>query len=188
MIETLGVAVNRNGLHTLEVQETYEVDGPFAIELDNHGEASHIHLNLDDRLSKIARIEATNHYVEANERRQIRVETRSPAEWPRDKVRGNLKVATAHGSETRYVEIIFDRTPEKQPVEVDPELSRPHNNTSKSANTPVLQALPVGVLGGVALILAIGALFAADGVNFVLGAFSILAGGICAVAAYYLLG
>jgi hypothetical protein len=183
--DTLAVAVNENGLHTLEVQDTFEVAGPFVVQLANHGEAAHVHLNLDDRLSEVARIGATNHYVEAEETRHVEIEVRDSEHWPTDVVRGKLKVVVAHGQESHYVDVILDRTEEKQPVEVDPELSRPQETDSEPSSS--LRALPVGVLGFVAVLLAAGSIFAADGINFLLGAFSILAGGLCAVAAYYLL-
>jgi hypothetical protein len=184
--QTLGVDVNRTGLHTLEAPTTFEASGPFAIALTNHGEPTHVHVHLDDRLSEIARIEATNHYLEPDETRHVEVKARDPTEWPSDIVRGKLKIVTGHGRETHYTDVRFDRTPEKEPVEVDPDLSKPQQ-TEETGVSPTMRALPVGVLGAVALLLAIGALFAADGINFILGAFAILAGVCCAVAANYLL-
>lgn len=186
MTETLGVDVNRTGLHTIGAPTTFEANGPFAIALTNHGEPTHVHVHLDDRLSEIARIEASNHYVEPDETRHIEVKTRDQADWPSDMVRGKLKIVTGHGQETHYTDVRFDRTPDKEPVEVDPDLSKPRQQNDAGVS-PTMRALPVGVLGAVALLLAIGALFAADGINFILGAFSILAGVCCAVAANYLL-
>ena len=185
MTDTLGVAVNKNGLHTLEVQESFESDGPFVVELENHGEATHVHINLDDRLSEVARVGATNHYVEAGESRRIDIEVRDPEEWPNDLVRGKLKVVVAHGQETHYVDVVLDRTERSGPVEVDPELSRP--TEEESAVSPELRAVPVAVLGAVALLLAVGALTAAEGINFALGGFAVVAAALCAVASYYLL-
>lgn len=186
MTDTLGVAVNKNGLHTLEVQDTLEAGGPFVVELTNHGEGVHVHLNLDDRLSEVARIGATNHFVDSGETREIGIEVRDPEQWPADVVRGKLKVVAAHGQETHYVDVILDRTANKRPVEVDPDLDRP-NDGAEMEVSPSLRALPVGVLGGIALLLAVGAIFAADGFSFALGLFSVVAGALCAVAAYYLL-
>ncbi len=186
MPDTLGVDVSREGLHSLEVQETFEAEGPFVVELRNHGEATHVHLNLDDRLSEIARIGATNHYIEAGEHRHIDIEVRDPEAWKSDLVRGKLKVVAAHGQEKHFVDIIFDRTrDDDQPVEVDPDLSQPQPDPT-SDRSPLLRLLPVAVLGLIAVILAIAAVFAADGINFMLGLFSVLAGGLCAVAGYYL--
>lgn len=186
MTETLAVDVNRTGLHTLEAPTNFEANGPFAIALTNHGEPTHVHVHLDDHLSDIARIEASNHYVDTDETRHVEVKTRDRTEWPSDLIRGKLKVVTAHGQETHYVDIEFDRTPEKEPVEVDPDLSKPRQQED-TETSPAMRALPVGVLGAVALILALGALFAADGIDFLLGGFAIVAGVACAVAANYLL-
>ncbi|MFT4885231.1 MAG: hypothetical protein ACI8U4_002753 [Natronomonas sp.] len=186
MTETLAVDVNRTGLHTLEAPTTFEAGGPFAVALTNHGEPTHVHIHLDDHLSEVARIEASNHYVETDETRHIEVKTRDPTEWPSDLVRGKLKIVTAHGQETHYVDVELDRTPEKEPVEVDPDLSKPQQ-TENTEISPAMRALPVGVLGAVALILAIGALFAAGSIDLLLGGFAVVAGVACAIAANYLL-
>jgi hypothetical protein len=191
-METLAVDVNRDGLHTLEVDERFETDGPFVVELSNRGEATHVHLHLDDELSEIARLEAANHYVEGDEHRSVRVKALSPREWPTDVIRGKLKVVAAHGQEKQFVDVIFDRTPDEKPVEVDPELATPGSEGSSRSVAPsggssTLRLIPVVVLGVVALLLAVRALlFAADGLNLVFGGFAVLAAALCAVAAYYL--
>ena len=189
MTDTLEVDLNREGLQTLEVPERFEAGGPFTVAFDNHGEAVHVYLNLDDRLSEVARIEATNHYVEGGERRRVDVQVRDPSEWPSETVRGKLKVVAAHGRETHFVDVTFDATAEKRPVEVDPDLSQPQPDRGRDDDTsPMLRALPVAVLGAVAIILAIGALVAGQGMDLLLGGFAVVAGAACAVAAYYLLG
>ena len=189
MTDSLTVDVNRNGHHTLEVPDSFETGESFSVELRNHGEATHVHLHLDDTLSTVAALDAPNHYVEGDGRRTVRIPVRDRAQWPGETVRGRLKVVTAHGRETRYVEVVLDGTPDKEPVQVDPDLSKPKQREEPSpmASSPVLRALPVAVLGSVALIFAIGTVFAGDGVDFVLGGFAVAAGAACAVAAYYLL-
>jgi hypothetical protein len=189
--DTLAVDVNRNGLHTAEVDERFEADGPFVVELTNHGEATHVHLHLDDDLSGVAGLEAANHYVESGETRGVRVEVLNPREWPADTIRGKLKVVAAHGREKRFVDVVFDRTTDDEPVEVDPELAATGSNptaggatTSDASST--LRLIPVVVLGLVAVLLAVGALLSADGIDFVFGAFAVVAAALCAVAAYYL--
>lgn len=189
MTETLGVAINRSGLHTIEVDERYEADGPFVVEVTNHGESSHIHLHLDDDLSQVARLEAANHYVESGETRSVRVRVKNQREWPEDVIRGKLKVVAGHGREKRFVDVVFDRTTEEQPVEIDPELAASGSSSStssRSGGTSTLRLIPVAVLGLVAVLLAVAALFAADGVNFVMGGFAVVAAVCCAVAAFYL--
>lgn len=186
MTDTLTVAVNRDGLHTLAVPTEFEVTGPFVIELHNHGEAAHVHLNLDDRLSAVARLKATNHYVEADEKRHIEVETRDPSSWP-ETVRGKLKVVVGHGQETHYVDVLFDRSAARTEVRVDPELAEP--NTDRDPELPPLvRVLPVVALGSVAVLLAVGALLTAGGFDTVVGALALVSAGLCAVTAYYLLG
>lgn len=186
MTNTLAVTVNRTDLHSLEVPETFEASGPFTVELRNHGEATHVHLHLDDTLSTVAQLDAVNHYVDAGETRDLTVDVRDPDEWPQESIRGHLKVVTGHGQQTRYVEVLLERSPADEPVKVDPELAEPRPRETAEAN-PILRAVPVAVLGGVALILAVGTLFAGSGISFILGGFALLAGAACAVAAYYLL-
>jgi len=190
-MDTLAVDVNRSGLHTIEVDERFEADGPLVVELSNHGEPTHVHLHLDDELSEVAQLEAANHYVEGDERRSVRVKVLNPRQWPSDTIRGKLKVVAAHGQEKRFVDVVFDRTPDDKPVEVDPELATPGSEgnarpTASSGGSSTLRVIPVAVLGVVAVLLSVRALFAADGLDFVVGGFAVLAAALCAVAAYYL--
>ena len=186
MTDSIAVAVNRDGLHTLAVPTEFEADGPFAVVLRNHGEAAHVHLNLDDRLSEVARIRATNHYVEGGESRRIDVDVRDPSTWPDETVRGKLKVVVGHGQETHHVTVTLDSTPPHGKVRVDPDLATPNANADPGT-PPVLRLFPVVVLGGVAVSLAAGTVFVSDGVALALGALALVAAGLCGASAYYLL-
>jgi hypothetical protein len=183
--DPLAVAVNRDGLHTLAVPSEFTAAGPFAVELRNHGEAAHVHLNLDDRLSRVARLGATNHYVEADERRLIDVETREASAWPADTVRGKIKIVVGHGQETRYVDVILDRSAAENEVRVDPDLATPDSDPDEET-PPVVRLLPVVVLGSVAVLLAVGALFASGSFTLVLGGLALVSAALCAAAAYVL--
>lgn len=186
--------VNRSGLHTIEVDERFEAEGPFVVELSNHGEATHLHLHLDDDLSEIARLEAANHYVESGETRSVRVRAKNQREWPTDVIRGKLKVVAGHGRETEFVDVVFDRTTEDKPVEIDPELAASGSTSSSKGGSrsrstdrsSTLRLIPITVLGIVAVVLAVGALVAADGINFVFAGFAVVAAVLSAVAAFYL--
>ena len=185
MTDSLTVAVNRDGLHTLSVPSEFKAAGPFTIELQNHGESAHLHLNLDDRLSRVARVGATNHYVEADERRLIDVETREASGWPADTVRGKLKVVVGHGQRTHYVDVTLDRSAAENEVRVDPDLATP--DTERDEGTPpVVRLLPVVVLGSVAVLLAVGALFAAGTLVVFLGGLALVSALLCTAAAYVL--
>ena len=187
MTQTLAVDVNADGLYTLSVPAEFEANGPFTVELHNHGEASHVYLNLDDRLSEVARIEATNHYLKEHEQRRVDVATHDPSTWPDETLRGSLKVVVAHGQETRYVSVVLERAAQTTTeVEVAPELSSPTVTEQSTESTPLLRALPVVVAGSIAVLLAVGALFTDGGTQLLLGIGAVVAAAACGVAAYLL--
>ena len=188
VIESLGVDVNRSGLHTLEVDERFEADSPFVVELTNHGESTHLHVHLDDDLSQVARLEAANHYVESGETRRVRVRVMDQREWPEDVIRGKLKVVAGHGRETRFVDVVFDRTTDEEPVEVDPELaaSGAAPSGSGSSRSTTLRLIPVAVLGLVAVLLAVAALLTVEGIDLLFGGLALVAALLSAVVAYAL--
>ena len=134
MTDSLDVAVNQQGLHTLEVDDRFEADGSFVVKLINHGEATHVHLHLGDDLSEVARLEASNHYVESGRSRRVRVRALESDEWPADTVRGKLKVVVAHGNTRRFVDVVFDRTTDDDHVEIDPELAASGSSGSGSGS------------------------------------------------------
>lgn len=122
MSEPLSVALNRDRLHEVEVTERYATGGPFVVQLTNHGEAVHVHLHLDDRLSEVAELEANNHYVEEDATVAVQVGA-SPRGEP---TTGKLKIVTAYGAESKYVDVtVEEQAPSKSPVEIDEELARP---------------------------------------------------------------
>lgn len=124
MPDTLSVDLNRRSVHSIEVPEHFETSDSFTIELTNHGEATHVHLNLDDELSRAIALADGNHFIEAGRTRPIEasVDQRSRP------VSGRLKVVTGYGAETAYVDVSLIppvETAEKSPVEVDERLARP---------------------------------------------------------------
>jgi hypothetical protein len=183
--DTLAATVNRTGIHSLEVPDAFETDGSFTVELRNRGQATHVHLHLDDALSEVAELDAGNHYVEAESTRPVRVHVDGNAET----VRGKLKVVTAYGAETHWVDVTVN-PPKKRPVDVDPELSKPRNDPqsdgllSELDLSTVVSALPAVVLGLVAVVLAFGAVFTPGGTDILLAVLAVVAG---TLAAGYLL-
>lgn len=124
MSDTLSVDLNRRSVHSIEVPERFETSDSFTIELTNHGEAAHVHINLDDELSKAIAIADGNHFIEAGRTRTIEasVDQRSRP------VSGRLKVVTGYGAEAGYVDVSLippTRQVEKSPVEVDERLAHP---------------------------------------------------------------
>lgn len=192
---TLPVHLNRASLHAIEVPATFETANSFVVELDNHGEAAHVHLRLDDALSEVASLPTSNHYVRpgATTRVPISVHDEGP-------VAGFLTVATAYGSESEEIEITIEPTAGKERVEIDESLIErsgtvePSRVESASAR-PTQRSAPAGpatgldtpvLLGGVALVILIGiALLFIQGIAQYVGGLAVLVGVL--VAAYLLL-
>jgi len=206
--DTLPVAVNREELHGLVVPNAFEATGSFDVEITNHGTPLHVHLHLDDALSSVATLEANNHYVEEETSRLVRV----TVDEPRD-MEGKLKVVTAHGATTRYVDIaIWELDETEETVAVDESLSKPQprsaaGGTSGSSTTSAPagstaagggeRSAPLSVvierpellvlgLGGLALAVAAYAVLVLQSTVVTLGALAVLAGVL--VAVFLLLG
>lgn len=195
---TLAVHLNRSDLHAIEVPATFETPESFVVELDNHGEAAHVHLRLDDALSEIASLPTSNHYVRPGGVTRVPISVHD--EGP---VGGILTVATAYGSETEDIEITIGPTAGKERVEIDESLiersdgggvesgytettptrsanrSRTRSTTSTTGiDTPIL-------LGGAALLILIGiVLLFVSGIAQYIGALAVIIGVL--VAAYLL--
>ena len=185
--------INRTGIHSLEVPESFDTEGSFVVELRNEGEATHVHLHLDDALSEVANLDAGNHYVAGESSREVRVRV-SPGGEP---VRGKLKVVTAYGAETRYVDVEVEPA-RKGSVAVDPELSKPRGGAGGDAGSKrsaavsgggngaglgidvdlqaVVSVLPAVVFGLVAVILALGAVLSPGGTDVTLALLAVVAG------------
>lgn len=122
MTESLAVELNRDRLHGVEAPPSFATTESFAIELENLGEAVHVHLHLDDALSRVARIDSGNHFVEGGKTRRVAIDVGRV----REQVSGKLKVVTGYGAETAYVDVTVEPPEEgRESVEVDERLSRP---------------------------------------------------------------
>ena len=154
MPDTLPVHLNRESLHSLDVPAAIETDGSFDVLLVNHGEAVHVHLHLDDALSRLASLDANNHYVRAESERPIAVTVHGEGE-----VRGKLKVVTSYGAETRYVDVdVVEPDEPDEPVRVDESLTRPQPKEPDDDGSSLTDGVgsPVFALAGLALLVAGG--------------------------------
>jgi hypothetical protein len=127
--DPLTVDVNRTHLHSVEVPDSVSRTGSFDIELHNHGEAVHVHVHLDDTLSAVASVDAINHHLRPGAVRRVPVIVRRDDR----SATGRLKVASAYGAETRYVDLSLEAVrPSKPPVEVDAALAEPSPDAGRS--------------------------------------------------------
>jgi hypothetical protein len=182
--DTLPVHVNRDSLHALEVPDAFETDGSFDVAVVNHGTSVHVHLHLDDGLSEIATVEASNHFVDGESRRTVHVSVDGEGETT-----GTLKIASAYGAETRYVTVrVTEPEEEERTVEVDESLSQPQPTQQESAggggglgSVAASPELVVVALGVVALGVAAAVALVVDDVVVVAGALAVLVGVLAAV-------
>ncbi|WP_135364324.1 DUF7524 family protein [Halosimplex halophilum] len=176
--DTLPVHVNRDSLHALEVPDAFETDGSFDIGVVNHGGSVHVHLHLDDDLSEIATVEASNHFVDGESQRAVHVSVEGAGE-----ATGTLKIASAYGAETRYVTVrITEPEEEESTVEVDESLSEPQprepddGGDGGSATVAASPQLVVVGLGVAALAVAAALVVFVDDVVVLAGAVVVLVG------------
>lgn len=156
MPDEFAVHISRRDLHAIEIPGSFETDGSFDVELVNHGTALHAHLHLDDALSTVATLDANNHYVEGGDERVVRI-TVDADSIPDDGLFGRLKIVSAYGSETRWVDIeLTQPTPATGSVRVDESLSTPSEPRPNRTRTAALDGaeLPILALGGLALLVA----------------------------------
>jgi hypothetical protein len=202
--DTLVVDLNREGVRSLEVPDRIEVDRSFTVELRNHGESTHVHLNLDDDLASVARLNTGNHHVPGGSTRPVEVAVTAPEDGSYQPVSGRLKVVIGYGQETRYVDIVVDLS-KREPVTVDPDLGSPSARSRGDGGTTgaprratgmgsdrldldgadgLLRALPAAVLVLVAVALGAGAVLVPGGPDLTFG---VLAAVAVALAGGYLL-
>jgi hypothetical protein len=184
--DELPVHVSRQSLHAVEVPASFKTSRSFDVVLVNHGESLHVHLHLDDALSDVATMDASNHYVEGDSQRAVRISV-DTERLPDDGVFGRLKVASAYGAETRWIDVELEPpAQERSTVEVDESLAQPQPRKSESETETIdlPPALPVLVLGSIALLIATLTALIVGNFLVTLGALVVLAGVL--VAAYFL--
>ena len=168
MNESLVVDVNPDGMHTLGVPAEFSASGNFDVRLQNHGEATHVHLKLDDDLSANATLEEGHHYVTKDDTQVIHVTVADGARGT-----GVLEVTTGHGGTTGAVTVELGAAREKPPVEIDESLAEPRARTEErqrdSDGLIDAELVPAVALGGVALLLAVSTLATGGTAAIVLG-------------------
>lgn len=180
MVATLRVDLNRDGPKSVEVPATMSVEGDFMVTVENHGSDAHVHLHLDDALSQVARIEETNPFVPGGGETTIPVSIK-----PGTSASGMLEVVTGHGATRQGVQINLE-TPEERDVPVDESLAEPTGSDQRRGTvSDEGPALPVGVLGAIAVVIAVAVAAASDVGAVVVGVIALVAA--LGAAAYFLL-
>jgi hypothetical protein len=182
--ETLPVAINRGDIHAIDVPPSFEVADTFVVRIENHGSPTHVHLHLDDALSQVASLGASNRYVGDAEEVVVRV-----ADGPRP-AEGTLEVVTGYGAETARVAIdVVEPEQAEDAVAVDESMASPPVDGPDPEPTPSAtplpgisrDAVPVLALSGVAVVFAVVAAVISDALAVLLGVLAVLAGVAAAV-------
>jgi hypothetical protein len=176
--DELAVHISRTELHSLEVPPSFEVTGSFDVRLVNHGKSVHVHLHLDDALSRVARLDAGNHYVEGNSERMIHVEVDEDTidAIDEDTLLGKLKVAVGYGATTRWIDIEVSPPDDgNDGVRVDESLTTPQHEPEPE---PLISnpALPVLAIGAIALLVAALTALLINDTTILLGSIIVLGG------------
>jgi hypothetical protein len=176
-VDRLTAVLNEADLYAIASPSAFETSDSFEIVLDNHEQAVHVHLNLDETLSSVASLRTTNHYVERNRTYPVTVDV----ETPQTAVSGRLKIATGYGAEVAYTTVTISPPEDgSRQVAIDDSLSRP---TSSEPTEPTrvdrLEALAdAGPAGLPAPVIVVGllALGLSTAVAASIGSTAVLAG------------
>ncbi|WP_435096321.1 DUF7524 family protein [Halarchaeum sp. P4] len=156
MPRTLTVDLNRERIHALDADpSSLEVDGSFAVELANHGTASHVHVHLDDALSRVASIGDGNHYVTKGGAETVPVSVDPDGPRP---ITGTLEVVSGYGAERLEIPIRVVEPETPQHVQVDESLAEvQHHEEEVSLADQLRPAAPavVAVIGVLCAVLAV---------------------------------
>ena len=88
--------------------EAFTAHGPFHVELHNVGGPIHVHLRLDDALSRAARLDGGNPYVESETVKRVPVGIVA-GDCP---VSGRLEIISGYGAETAQVAVTVAEDPD----------------------------------------------------------------------------
>lgn len=182
MSSTLSVHLNRDGTRSVQPESfSMETDGPFTIELVNHGTPAHVHLHLDDALARVATIPSDNLFVESGAEQLVRVNVQN---GPRP-VKGQIEVVTGYGAERANVNVsVIEPAPDGAEVQVDDQLSARQEHTEHEPQ--LMDAVGPAAVAVVGVLLAVGLTVLVDDIiALVLGAIAIVVG--VAVAIYVLM-
>ncbi|WP_416839320.1 hypothetical protein [Haloferax sp. DFSO52] len=185
---SLTVTLNADRPHDLSVNPSFSTTDSFAVEFDNRGQAVHVHLNIDDELSRVASLPTGNHFVDSGETKLVMVPVR-PDSKP---VTGKLKIVSGYGSETAYVDVTVNPgNGGKPPVEIDEEFSKPPQRAPEPGAVGKMEQLlprldsgivPLLVLSGIALVLAVAVASVFQSFAITLGAGAVVGGVFVALA------
>lgn len=183
MSPPLPVELNRDRRHEIRVAERYEADGPFSVDLRNHGDGVHVHVNVDGDLATVARVAETNHYVDGGASTGVAVDV-DPID---EAVTGTLRLATGYGNQETTVEVTVAPFEGADRVPVGEDLATPKGGLEAANDGPTAEEVATEDAGGApvqVIAVATGAVLLAVAVAAVVGGRIVTVGaGVVVVAA-----
>ncbi|WP_224269474.1 DUF7524 family protein [Haloprofundus salinisoli] len=162
MPQTLPVEVNGERLHAVDAPSEFTTAGSFVVDLANRGESVHVHLRLGEALSRVARLDSGNHYVERGSNLPIRIAVDESLDRS---VTDTVEISAGYGAEKTTVSVTVEPPQDEPEVAVDERLSRPSGAEQASKPGPLddvrdsvgdVGVVPLVGVGVVALTIALG--------------------------------
>lgn len=185
--EEVTVHIARDDPDSLEAgASSIETRESFGVVLRNHGSPVHVHCGLGGNLTRIASMDQSNYYVEADEEAYVPVIV-DGVEGP---VSGTLEVSTGYGAQSVRIDVTVN--PDPSPVDVDESLGHPTRSEPEPTGGSFVDAVGVEpetiaivALGVVAVLIALVAAVVVGGTAATVG-FLVVAGGVGAALALLL--
>lgn len=144
-MSALSVHLNRGGPRGIDAPASFVADESFDVAVENHGDGSRVHVQLDEALSAAARIRDGDAFVGSGATGHVRVETRQVEE----PVSGTLTISVGYGAESTAVNVRIEPEGTNEyglGVDVDERLAEPQPDPSAwppDAETVALLTLAV---------------------------------------------
>ncbi|KTG10098.1 hypothetical protein AUR64_10910 [Haloprofundus marisrubri] len=133
MPQTLPVEINGERLHAVDAPSEFTTAGSFVLDLLNRGESVHVHVRLGEALSRVARLDSGNHYVERGATLPIRIAVDESLDRS---VTDTIEISTGYGAKKTTVSVTVDPPEDDPGVDVDERLGRPSATETASASNP----------------------------------------------------
>lgn len=168
-MSALSVHLNREKPRDVDAPATFTATEPFDIALENHGDSSHVHVQLDERLSSVARLAKREQRVTEGATTHVHV----TVETLDEPVTGELSISLGYGAATgKTIVTVEQPQQEESDIAVDESLGTPQQPTEPRG--PSVRMLALLALAGGALLSAVAAALTVES-PVVLGAAVIVA-------------
>ncbi|MEF8799848.1 MAG: hypothetical protein V5A38_07595 [Halolamina sp.] len=149
-MSALSIHLNREKPREVVAPASFEANRPFDIALQNHGDRSRVHVQLDGALSAVARLAEREHHIAEGTTEHIHVN----AEAVDEAVTGELSISVGYGAATGKTEVTIEPSrQEASDITVDESLGTPQQPAESWR--PDVRVLALIALAGVALLAAL---------------------------------